>query len=231
MNKTLLFALPLASFALALSSCGASWGDVINRSFHELTKGGEASVEESSDDGLDWGDDSSEETPIATSEETPIATSEETPIATSEEESAATTEEETVVSSEEEDVTTLEEESSEPVDSSEEESSTFTLYFKDASWWNKDAASTCIDINGTGATKMDYVSFDSENVINIWSYEVPKDAKVTFNRYDGNGTEYWGAYSVEVDLATRGSHNMYDISGSSEAWGVGISGVWADYAS
>ena len=112
--------------------------------------------------------------------------------------------------------------------------SNFTLYFKDAGWWNKDAAATKIQYNGEGTpTLMTHIKYVEAQGFNYWSVTVPSTAtSVIFFRYGGtNNADYWGAKTVSVTLADRGTHDMYDISGSSASWDPAlVSGSWATYS-
>lgn len=116
----------------------------------------------------------------------------------------------------------------------------FTVYFKDASWWNKDAAATYISVDDGEAVAMTYDSvhgYDPVGKFNYWSYELSADAtKVVFQRWGTNTstseTSYWGAKTVEITLADRNEYNMYDISGTEAAWegdGNFVTGTWGTY--
>lgn len=115
-----------------------------------------------------------------------------------------------------------------------------TIYFRDASWWNKDAASTnylawsgSTQPSGIG-TMMSYINYDETNHYNYWYCQVPETAtKIVFFRTGNNGAADWGARTVVVDLTARGDNNMYDISASTAGWysqGKTISGVWTTYS-
>lgn len=116
----------------------------------------------------------------------------------------------------------------------------YTIYFRDASWWNAYAASTNF-VAWSGDTQpagigamMTHLEYVEAQGFNYWSCEVAEDAtKIMFIRTGNNATEDWGARTVAVNLAARGEHNMYDISASSQGWygdGVSIEGVWATYS-
>ena len=112
-----------------------------------------------------------------------------------------------------------------------------TLYFRDAAWWNKDAAASYYAFDGAEFAAMEYIGYSGNPKINYWKVDLPSTAtKVRFARYgtDSNTqvTSYWGAKTVEITLADRGSHNMYDISATEAAWedqSKFAEGVWADY--
>ena len=115
-----------------------------------------------------------------------------------------------------------------------------TIYFRDASWWNKDAASTnylawsgSTQPSGIG-TMMTHIQYDSANGYNYWYCQVPENAtKIVFFRTGNNGADDWGARTVVVDLTARGANNMYDISGTTAGWysqGKTITGVWTTYS-
>ena len=119
-----------------------------------------------------------------------------------------------------------------------EEETTYTIYFRDASWWNKDAASTNYvtwkDTKPTGLGQMmTHIQYIEASHFNYWSCEVPADAAyIMFIRTGDNGTADWGARTVEVDLSTRGTNDMYDISNTTAGWygeGNSITGTWTTY--
>lgn len=127
-------------------------------------------------------------------------------------------------------------------ESSDPEPEPFTIYFKDASWWNQLTASTRILINGeTGlGQEMEHLRYclvDYGVGYNYWSYtfdDISEVEAVSFLRAgltDGVLSD-WGAQTVTVDLSDRGEANMYDISGSSASWkgdGNYATGVWGTY--
>ena len=134
--------------------------------------------------------------------------------------------------------------SEEPVSSSSEQSEPqiepeegFTLYFRDAKWWNKDAAATYISIDGGGPTAMTHIEYVEKAGYNYWSIVIYGEPfAVTFYRYGTDSqtlfTSYWGAKTYEIFLSDRGENDMYDISASEEAWedqGLYVQGVWAKY--
>ena len=111
-----------------------------------------------------------------------------------------------------------------------------TLYFKDATWWNKDGAATWYSFDDAEPSAMTYIAISAG--VNYWKVDLPSTATtVKFYRYgtDKNTqvTSYWGAETNAITLADRGEHNMYDISASSQAWkdqSKYAEGVWATYA-
>lgn len=116
---------------------------------------------------------------------------------------------------------------------------TNTIYFRDVSWWNKDAAGSAIYLYNSDTDKlkawpgtlMTYISYDETNKYNYWKFDVSSTyAYAIFTRVSGDGATDWGAQTVDITLTDRGTHNMYDISSCAEAWGnPGVTGVWADY--
>lgn len=148
------------------------------------------------------------------------------------------------------DITGSEESSSSPSEESSSSSSSeeghdpvpLTIYFRDASWWNNLGAETHILINGeTGLGEtmewLRYCLTDYSVGYNYWSYtfeDITGIETISFLRagYNDGVLADWGAQTVEIDLDSRGEHNMYDISASSAAWkgdGNYVEGVWADY--
>lgn len=124
---------------------------------------------------------------------------------------------------------------------------TTTIYFQDASWWNEYAAQTSIylwnanDTNiqnaefpGQGMTHLKFVPTESESVgYNYWSFEVDLGlyTHVIFTRTDTNdATSYAGAKTVDIELSSRGTNNMYSIVDSQTLFGdPGVSGIWTTY--
>ena len=114
-----------------------------------------------------------------------------------------------------------------------------TIYFRDAQWWNKDAASTNYlaftgeQPSGIG-NMMSHIKYVEANHYNYWSCQVPTTAeKIVFFRTGNGGADDWGARTVVITLADRGENNMYDISETEAAWygeGHSITGDWATYA-
>ena len=117
---------------------------------------------------------------------------------------------------------------------------TITIYFRDASWWNKDAASTNF-VAWTGeqpsgrGQMMTHLEWVPAQGFNYWSCTIASDSEyIMFFRTGGNnGADDWGARTIAVSLTERSEHNMYDISATSAQWygeGHSVTGVWADYA-
>ena len=107
---------------------------------------------------------------------------------------------------------------------------TYTLYFRDASWWNADAASTWVSIDGADAVKMTHVEWVQSEGYNYWSIEIPASAQtIVFERHAGNSADYWGAKTTEVSLSGRENYNMYDISNCGQAWESSGHLVYGEY--
>lgn len=107
-----------------------------------------------------------------------------------------------------------------------------TIYFRDATWWNKDGAAVSItfdDETGLGRL-MDKNYYDDST--SLWSYEIvdPSEAStVTFHRVNDDGSADWGAATAPIALEDRGDNLVYDISASTPAWtgdGAYAVGVW-----
>lgn len=125
--------------------------------------------------------------------------------------------------------------------SSTEEDGPFTIYFRDAAWWNTAEAATSISFNGEEGLgeRMEHLRFcPTENTsigYNYWSFEIEDPAQIetiTFHRVNGDGSQYWGAATVEIDFSEKGGNNLYDIKETTEAWsnqGNFVSGVWGVY--
>ena len=113
----------------------------------------------------------------------------------------------------------------------------FTLYFRDAKWWNKDAAATFVSVDGGDPTAMTHIEYVEEAGYNYWSIVLDEEPFfVSFFRYGTDSetlvTSYWGAKTEDFYLANRGENDMVDISASAEAWeeqGQSVQGVWAKY--
>lgn len=119
-----------------------------------------------------------------------------------------------------------------------------TIHFQDEAWWNKDAASTSILINGeeeltamTYDTAIGYVQVTATTGWNAWSIEVDTSVvtTITFVRTgtgsDGALTD-WGARTAAINLADRGDNDTYTIQGTTEAWygnGKTVEGKWTTY--
>ena len=97
----------------------------------------------------------------------------------------------------------------EPVD-------TYTIYFKDASWWNSDAASTRINLfkNSELVVDSDAMNYMTNpgyfNGSNYWSYDVnlADYDQVQFLRYNSSGTEKYNETSI-IDLSEE--YNCYSF--------------------
>lgn len=119
-----------------------------------------------------------------------------------------------------------------------------TIHFQDEAWWNKDAASTSILINGeeeltpmTYDTAIGYVQVTATTGWNAWSIEVDTSVvtTITFVR-TGTGADGaladWGARTAAITLADRGDNDTYTIQGTTEAWhgdGKTVEGKWTTY--
>jgi uncharacterized repeat protein (TIGR02543 family) len=125
--------------------------------------------------------------------------------------------------------------------SSESSVASSLLYFKDTTWWAKDGATTNIYFfSGTTAGPVAWPgvnmtsvgqSSDGHGIFSIDLSNYSSYTDIVFCRSDPKGTLDWGAKTVNLSLADRGSNNMYDVSSVTvEAWGdPGITGVWATY--
>lgn len=117
-----------------------------------------------------------------------------------------------------------------------------TLYFRDSSWWSTDGAVTYAklgnDMLSDYGEMMENLRFCNQEYqgvgYNYWKVEIP-DAKaaetIVFTRMglvDGAAVN-WNAFTVEVDLSTRGESNMYDILSTDPTWGSPVTGTWATY--
>ena len=97
----------------------------------------------------------------------------------------------------------------EPVDN-------YTIYFKDASWWNSDAASTRINLfkNSELVVDSDAMNYMTNpgyfNGSNYWSYDVnlADYDQVQFLRYNSSGTEKYNETSI-IDLSEK--YNCYSF--------------------
>ena len=107
-----------------------------------------------------------------------------------------------------------------------------TIYFRDATWWNKDGAAVSItfdDETGLGRL-MDKNYYDDST--SLWSYEIVDPSEVstvTFHRVNDDGSADWGAATAPIALEDRGDNLVYDISASTPAWtgdGAYAVGVW-----
>ena len=135
-------------------------------------------------------------------------------------------------------------ESDSDTSSNTEPSTMVTIHFQDEAWWNKDAASTSILINGeeeltqmTYDNAIGYVKVTAETGWNAWSIEVDTSVvtTLTFVR-TGTGSDGvladWGARTAPINLADRGDNDTYTIQGTTEAWygdGKTVEGKWTTY--
>lgn len=125
-----------------------------------------------------------------------------------------------------------------------EPSTMVTIHFQDEAWWNKDAASTSVLINGeeeltpmTYDNAIGYVQVTATTGWNAWSIEVDTSVVTTlaFVR-TGTGSDGaladWGARTAAITLADRGDNDTYTIQGTTEAWygdGKTVEGKWTTY--
>ena len=136
-----------------------------------------------------------------------------------------------------------ESESDSDTSSKTEPSTMVTIHFQDEAWWNKDAASTHILINGeeeltamTYDTAIGYVQVTATTGWNAWSIEVDTSVVTTIT-FVRTGTEEgvlkdWGARTAPINLADRGDNDTYTIQGTTEAWygnGKTVEGKWTTY--
>lgn len=135
-------------------------------------------------------------------------------------------------------------ESDSDTSSKTEPSTMVTIHFQDEAWWNKDAASTSILINGeeeltpmTYDTAIGYVQVTATEGWNAWSIEVDTSVvtTLTFVR-TGTGSDGvladWGARTAPINLADRGDNDTYTIQGTEPAWhgdGKTVEGKWTTY--
>lgn len=136
-----------------------------------------------------------------------------------------------------------ESESDSDTSSKTEPSTMVTIHFQDEAWWNKDAASTSILINGeeeltqmTYDNAIGYVQVTATTGWNAWSIEVDTSVVTTIT-FVRTGTEEevlkdWGARTAPINLADRGDNDTYTIQGTTEAWygnGKTVEGKWTTY--
>lgn len=136
-----------------------------------------------------------------------------------------------------------ESESDSDTSSKTEPSTMVTIHFQDDAWWNKDAASTSILINGeeeltqmTYDNAIGYVQVTATTGWNAWSIEVDTSVVTTIT-FVRTGTEEevlkdWGARTAPINLADRGDNDTYTIQGTTEAWygnGKTVEGKWTTY--
>lgn len=125
--------------------------------------------------------------------------------------------------------------------SSSEDNYSATIYFADASWWNKDAASTNVrlgaidDDTGNGRT-MEHIRFCPTTYTNVgynyWKIDIEDIREISylsFLRMSGDGETYWGAFSTTIlpeDLTTT---NLFTIKDSEENYSTSVVGTWSTY--
>lgn len=134
-------------------------------------------------------------------------------------------------------------ESESDTSSKTEPSTMVTIHFQDEAWWNKDAASTHILINGedeltqmTYDDAIGYVQVTAETGWNAWSIEIDTSVVTTIT-FVRTGTEEgvlkdWGARTAPINLADRGDNDTYTIRGTTAAWygeGNTVEGKWTTY--
>lgn len=125
--------------------------------------------------------------------------------------------------------------------SSSEDNYSATIYFADASWWNKDAASTNVRFGGidddTGSgRKMEHIRFCPTTYTNVgynyWKIDIEDIREISylsFLRMSGDGETYWNAFStaeLPLDLATT---NLFTIKDSEENYSSSVTGTWSTY--
>lgn len=125
--------------------------------------------------------------------------------------------------------------------SSSEENYSATIYFADASWWNKDAASSNVRFGGIdddagNGRKMEHIRFCPTTYTNVgynyWKIDIEdirEIAYLSFLRMSGDGETYWGAFStteLPKDLTTT---NLFTIKDSEENYSSSVTGTWFTY--
>ena len=125
--------------------------------------------------------------------------------------------------------------------SSSEDNYSATIYFADASWWNKDAASTnvrlgAIDDDTGNGRKMEHIRFCPTTYTNVgynyWKIDIEDIREISylsFLRMSGDGETYWGAFSTTIlpeDLTTT---NLFTIKDSEENYSSSVVGTWSTY--
>lgn len=125
--------------------------------------------------------------------------------------------------------------------SSSEDNYSATIYFADASWWNKDAASTnvrlgAIDDDTGSGRKMEHIRFCPTTYTNVgynyWKIDIEDIREISylsFLRMSGDGETYWGAFSTTIlpeDLTTT---NLFTIKDSEENYSTSVVGTWSTY--
>lgn len=119
------------------------------------------------------------------------------------------------------------------------EPTSLTIYFRDASWWNADAAMAYIKVDGAGSTAlgtpMSHLRFcptvNSQIGYNYWSYTIEEyDADTTVQFFRGSEAgDDWNAHTGVISLSDRDGHDLYDIKDTTATWGADFFGSWADY--
>lgn len=122
-----------------------------------------------------------------------------------------------------------------------------TIYFQDASWWNKDAAGTALygwkgdnspyEWPGVRMTHVEYVQTGGTSTApigyNYWKIDIDTTLydSIIFTRVSSEDPMTdWGAKTVDISLSDRGSNNMYSIVDSEALWGdPGVQGTWTTY--
>lgn len=125
--------------------------------------------------------------------------------------------------------------------SSSEENYSATIYFADASWWNKDAASTNVRFTGidddTGnGRNMEHIRFCPTIYTNVgynyWKIDIEdirEISSLSFLRMSGDGETYWGAFSTTILPEDVTTTNLFTIKGSEENYLTSVVGTWSTY--
>lgn len=125
--------------------------------------------------------------------------------------------------------------------SSSEENYSATIYFADASWWNKDAASTNVRFTGidddTGnGRKMEHIRFCPTTYTNVgynyWKIDIEdirEISSLSFLRMSGDGETYWGAFSTTILPEDVTTTNLFTIKDSKENYSSSVVGTWSTY--
>lgn len=131
--------------------------------------------------------------------------------------------------------------SSESSTSSSEENYSATIYFADASWWNKDAASTnvrfgAIDDDTGNGRKMEHIRFCPTTYTNVgynyWKIDIEdirEISSLSFLRMSGDGETYWGAFSTTILSGDVTTTNLFTIKDSKENYSSSVVGTWSTY--
>lgn len=125
--------------------------------------------------------------------------------------------------------------------SSSEDNYSATIYFADASWWNKDAASTNVRFGGidddTGnGRKMEHIRFCPTTYTNVgynyWKIDIEDIREISFLsflRMSGDGETYWGAFSTTILPEDVTTTNLFTIKDSKENYSSSVVGTWSTY--